>query len=421
MRNRLLKTWEFSSRTRKTLTFSSNKIRLNDDVKTDQGLTLSKPYDLALTHTVTTPAIAPKALKQWLMFEANEEKPDGTSIGYRLLRGADELYWDGAAWVAASTDAHWNSMNQINTNIQALVLTGFDLKIKVNLRTTDQKATPKVRWIKVLALVDFDAWDDLIYDTVVRSMKTTLRATTVIQAEVAASSSTLNLATDYRVENSGYNFTAVRAAYNLTDDPNCFVNLAQSYTPGAAKEDGTAEPGTVTLSSPIASGKIIRLEMEHAPEVAVYTSQDYYEVARLPAIVFENIAAVRVGGRHDQELNDAEGDVIRDLEEGVGVEVLRPRQSTIRFDFAIHASPLDLAKMIDAVDAWMAANRILRSWGFDETLNLDPINEADTKDKTNIEDVVMSTGAFQLRGVSFYARASRDVNLVLNVNLNMNP
>lgn len=95
----------------------------------------------------------------------------------------------------------------------------------------------------------------------------------------------------------------------------------------------------------------------------------------------------------------------------------------MRFDFAIHASPLDLAKMVEAVDRWMATTRLLRTWGFDEQINLDPVNEMDSSDKTNLEDVVMTTGSFQLRGVPFYIRDAKDGNLVLNVNVNgsLNP
>lgn len=420
---KLIKSFNFTTRNRPKLVFSdSTKIRLNDDDKLDQGLTLKgPPYDLGLSNTVTTWVVAPKAMKRWLMFEAEEIKPTNTSIGYRVLRGVDELYWDGGAWSPATTDAHWSDLPAMNANLQALVPTGFDLKIKVNLRTTDQAVSPKVRWIKILALTDFDSWDDLIYDTVIRSMRSTLRATTAIQFEVAATTSVIDLASTYKIENSGYNFTGVRAAYNLTTDPNSFTNIALSYTPGAINKDGTNEDGQITLSVPVNAGEILRLEMEYEPEVAVFTNQDYYEVARVPAIVFEQVASAKLFNRHDQELNDAEGDSVRDLVNGTAVEVPRPRQTSVRFDFAVHASPLDMARLIDAMDKWVANNRLLKTWGFDDEVNMDPVSEIDTSDSTNIEDVVMATGSFQLRGVPFYVRESKDVNLITNVNLNLIP
>lgn len=421
---KLIKTFEFTKRARPKLTFSdTTKIRLNDDDKLDQGLTLkdNNGFDLGLDNTVTTWMIQPKALKKWLMFEADEVKPANTSIGYRVLRGVDELYWDGAAWSPATTDAHWSDLAAMNANLQALVPTGFDLKIKVNLRTTDQAVSPKVRWIKLLVQVDFDSWDDLIYDTVIRSMRSTLRATTAIQFEVAATTSVIDLATTYKLENSGYNFTGVRAAYNLTTDPNQFSNIASGYTPGPANQDGTNKDGQVALSVPVNAGEVVRLEMEYEPEVAVFTNQDYYEVARVPAVVFENIASARLFARHDQELNDAEGDSVRDLVNGTAVEVPRPRQTTVRFDFAVHASPLDMARVVDAVDKWIASNRLLQTWAFGDEVNMDPVNEIDTSDTTNIEDVVMATGSFQIRGVPFYIRDSKDVNLITNVNLNLIP
>ena len=100
-------------------------------------------YPLGNGHTVETWVISPKKLKQWLGFEALEEVPAGTSVGYRLNVGAGDIYWDGSSWVPATTDAHWNTFQIIGSNIQALVLSSFDLKIKVNLRTTDQDGYTK--------------------------------------------------------------------------------------------------------------------------------------------------------------------------------------------------------------------------------------------------------------------------------------
>ena len=417
---RLIKSFEFSTRVRSKLTFSDpTKIRLNDDSKIDPGLTLRQTgsgFDTGLENFVQTWTVSPKGLKKWMAFEASEETPANTSVRYRVISAGVELYWDGAAWSAPSTDAHWNTQAEVNQNLQALVLTGFDFSIKVNLRSADGVSTPKVRWLKVLVQVAVESWDDLIYDTVIRSMRANLRATTVIQAAVVSTGTTLSLATDYKLENSGYNFTGVSAVYDLTNDPNKFVNLASGYTPGAARPDGTFEDGEVSLSSPINAGSIVRIEMEYEPEIAVFTGQDYYEVQRLPAVVFERINEIKAGARTDQELNDGEGDSVRDIPNGVAVYVPRPRQSTIRFEYAIHASPGDLHRLADAMDKWLSSVRTLRTWAFDEKVSLDPVQEADTGDSVNLDDIVVTTGAFQLRGVPFYVRPEQEVNLIENVN-----
>lgn len=423
MINRLIKDFEFIARERMRIVFSDvAKVRLNDDNKLDQGITLKADadglFDIGLTNTALTWSVAPKALKKWVGFDADIVAPENTSVGFRLLRLSDELYWDGAAWVAATTDAHWNTLAQVSTNIKDLVLTSFDLKVKMNLRTTDPNVSPKIRWIKLLAKVDFDNWDDLIYDTLVRTLRTQLRPTTVLEAEVAATTDTFDLATTYKVENSGYNFVGIKAAYNITDDPNKFINLALSYTAGAVKADGNTEPGQVQLTAPVDAGKIIRLELEYSPTVAVHTDQDY-SVAQVPMLAFENISTQRVNGKHDQELSNAEGDFVRDLVTNMAVEVFRPRQSTVRFEFVIHASPLDMASLVDAVDKWVSNTPLLSTWGMDEQVNVDAVSEIDTSRSENMESVVMASGVFQLRGVPFYMRESKDVPLIKKLNVTL--
>lgn len=417
---RLIKCFEFTTRNRPKVVFSDKtKIRLNDDDKLDQGLTLrltNDLYPLGNGHTVTTWTVSPKGLKKWMGFEASEDLPAGTSIGYRLDIGAGDIYWNGSSWAAATLDAHWNTMAEVQAHIQALVLSGFDFKVKVNLRTTDQTVTPKVRWIKILVQVSIEPWDDLIYDTVIRSMRANLRATTAIQVAVVANTTVLDLGSDYKLENSGYNFTSVKAVYNLSTDPNKFTNLATGYTPGASRPDGTQEDGQVALSATVNAGEIVRIEMEYEPEIAVFTNQDYYEPERLPVVVFERIQSVRLNDRNGQELNDGEGDVVRDMVAMTGVQVPPPRQSAVRFEFACHASPLDLASLNDAMDRWISQTRILKSWAFDEEIAVDPVQEIETGSSSNLDDVTASEGVFQLRGVPFYVRDAIDVDLVENVN-----
>ena len=423
MMNRLIKTFEFIASERKTIEFSDiTKIRLNSDNKLDQGLTLKANagvYDTGLTHTALTKIVAPKGLKRWVGFDADIDAPAGTSVGFRLVRLNQELYWDGSAWSAATTDAHWNTQTQVCDNIESLTPTSFDMRLKINLRTSDPNVSPKIRWAKLLVKVDFDNWDDLIYDTIVNTLLVRLRPTTVIEAEVVADTDTIDLSTPpYQLEDSGYNFVGIKAAYNLTDDPNKFTDLALTYDKGAIKSDGHYEAGQVRLNATVPAGKIIRLEMEYTPTVAVHTNQDY-SVAQVPAVIFENIAAIKAGGGHDQELSDAEGDYVRNLSTGMAVEVFRPRQSTVQFRFAIHASPLDMASLVDAVDKWVANNPLLRTWGFDDQVRLDAVEEISTDDAENMEDIVMATGAFQLRGVPFYMRESQDVSLVKKLNINL--
>ena len=418
MFKKLIKRFDFTTRFRKELTFSDkDKIRLNDDEKTNQGLTLKgTSYDTGDDNYVLLPVTSPKRLKKWLGFEALENLPQGTSAGYRVVLSSGEYYHDGAAWINPTDVSHWNDFKEINRHIESLTLVDFDLQIKVKLKTTDVANTPQVKWIKLLAEVFIDPWDDLIYDTIVGSMRTSLRAITALEFEIVANTSSIDLNSDIQIPNKGYNFTNVVAAYNISSDPNQFKNIADSYNPGAARPDGTFEMGVVNLTEQVNAGEILRIEIEYVPEIAVYTNQDYYEPERLPAIIFERINTVRLRGRHDQELNDGHGEEIRDFDNMEATMVPRPRQSTVRFEFAVWASPLDMSRLCDGIDRWVSKNRILKSWGFDDTLNMDIVNELETSDKTNLDDVVMANGIFQLRGVPFYKREAKIISLVQTVN-----
>lgn len=419
---RLIKTFPIEKRNRSKFTFSDKtKIRLNDDDKLDQKIQLiasAGEYPTDDDITVTTWTFNPRKLKQWLLFEAVEDKPTGTSIGYRLVTddGATELYWNGASWTAATLDTHYSSAEDIRDNISNLTLTGFTLAIKAKLKS-DGQATPLLKELKLLYQVDLVPWDDLIYDTIIRELRNSLRATTVIQAAVVSDTSQIDLSTTYKLENSGYNFTGVKSAYNLSSDPNAFSNIADSYTPGPITEDGTNEDGQVNLTTLVSEGDIIKLEMEYEPEIAVYTDQDFYEVKRIPLLVFEKINTIRPGARTDQELTDREGESIRNLATGSGVEVPPPRQSTILFEYALHSHPLDSARIVDAMDNWLSNNKLLNTFAADEQIVLDPVDEITTSKTIDLDDITTSTGAFQLRGVKFYVRPAKDVFIVQNTNV----
>ena len=418
MFKKLLKRYDFTTRKRRELTFSDkDKIRLNDDEKTDQALTLvGSSYDMGDDNWVLLPKMSPKKLKKWLLFEALEETPENTSVGYRVVLTSGEFYHDGAAWTTPSDVSHWNDFKTVNRKIKELNLEDFDIQIKVKLKTTDASSTPRVKWIKLLAEVFIDPWDDLIYDTIVGSMQDSLRASTALEFAVANNITSINLETDIQIQNKGYNFTNVLAAYNISTDPNQFNNIADNYAPGDLRPDGTNEFGTVNLTEQVNAGEILRIEMEHVPEIAVYTNQDYYEPERLPAIVFERVASVRIRQGHDQELNGGQGDNIRDFDNMEAIYIPRPRQSTVRFEFAVWSSLIDMSRVCDGIDRWISNNKTIRSFGFDEVLNMDSVNEIETSDKTNLDDVVMANGSFQLRGVPFYKRQEKTIPLVQTIN-----
>jgi hypothetical protein len=419
MIRRLPKFYEFTARNRKLLTFSDkDKVRLNDDNKVDPHLSLKGEgsYSTDNDINVLTWAMNPQGLKQWLAFEAEEETPAGTSVGYRLVMGGDEYFWNGSAWTTGTGNDDYCSALDFNANIQSLTLTSREFKVRIKLKTTDANATPTIKRLKFAGNIFVSWWDDLIYDTIIKELLNSFRAVTAIEVAAVSATSTIDLGGTYKLDNSGYNLTGVVAAYNLTTDPEAFNNIAQSYTPGAQRPDGAFEDGSITLSQSVNEGDIVRLEMQYTPEVAVFTNQDYYEVERFPMLVFENIRTVRLKDGTDQEMGSFPSDAVKNFSDNTAIQMFKPRQSTVRFDFAIHAKGYDLARLSDAMDSWLESHRTLKSHALDETINVDSVDEIAVGNSINLDDKATSTGSFQLRGVPFHIKPAEDKYLVERVN-----
>lgn len=423
MMKKQIMVWPVEGATRKEFLFTDTTVRLNDDIPSDPYLALRQvdgEFPVGGEHSVRTRIMSPKAVKKWLKFEAEEEKPDGTDIGYRLvvLNGTKELFWNGAAWAAAGA-GEWNTLAQVCTNIASYELEDYDLAIKVNLTTTDAAATPKVRRFKVVAEIAVEWNDDLVYDTLVRRLKADLRPTTIIRIAVNETTSTIDLSTDYKTENSGYNFTGAKAVYNLTSDPKKLKNILASYTQGPPSKDGDPTPGQVNLTAPANADEILELYLEYVPEVAVQTSMDFYEVARYPALVFEGVTAVKLGDKMNQELkNTGTGsEVVRDFVMNTGFRQQPPKQTAFRIDFMLYCNTVgELVRMQDGVQAWTARNQLLRTWGCDELITLDPLAELETDKGESPEDVVTLKGSWTLRGVPLYMFEATEVPLVQQLN-----
>lgn len=423
---RLAKVFTFDEDSREGLTYSdAAKVRLSNDDRLNYGLELKKGtagFPTAANLTVRTAIIRPMKVKRWVGFDEDADKPDGTLIRYRLLLGplaAVPKWWNGSSWTAAGA-SDWNTAQELATNLQYLAIPYAELAVLVNLVSTNALVTPHLREIRLLGEFEIEWWDDLIYDGVIRSLTSTLRATTDVQFAVAATTSLLDFLTDYPIENKGYNFTGVRAVYNLTDDPQALSNLAGAYTPGAMKPDGSFEPGSVALLSPIAAGKTVKVVLEHVPEIAVHTSQDYYEPERLPAVIFERISDVPTGDRSTQRDNDLPGILVRNVGTLTAVDVGAPRQLAVRMEYVVLAMlQMDQARITDALNRWAANHRVLRTWGLDEKVRVEQEVSLGTDSKTDLNDVKASNGAILLRGVTFWLRDAKNVPLVSEINLTL--
>ena len=438
MLNRIIKNWCFDDNIRNDLVFSdSTKVRLNTENKVEPGIMLKAdslgnyPTDDDLF--IETPLIEPNAVKTWLLFEPIFESeqgtldlPDGTSLGFKVKTSGDDYYWDGADWVVAGL-SNWNTEAEIRINISTFpIVTIGNKKIGfiINLKTTDKKVTPKVSELKLLGQFDIEYFDDLVYDSLIRLLNTDFRSTSVVRFNTGSSSiSSINLATI--LENKGYNIFDVESVYNLTDDSLKLTNLHSSYALGTVKQDGhTFEAGTETFNASIPANKLVDIKFNYVPEISVKVNQDYFETPAYPHIVFTRIKTVDKTGFIMRATNSVTQDFIRDKENDSAVVHDSPSQNSYRFDFMLYTAEIDQFTLTDAIRRFFAQTKKLITWGLANTHNLIIVDEIDTVGNSldagnDSSGTNLSKGTFDIQGVLFFDKQSKDVPLLTSLNLNI--
>lgn len=439
MLNRLIKNWCFDEKIRDELIFSDpTKIRLNTEDKVNPRIMLKeinilKEYSTDDDLFIKTPLIEPMALKNWLLFEpiyTSEpgilDLPDGTSLGFKVRTSGDDYYWDGSNWVVAGL-SDWSTESEIRVNINTFpIATIGDKKIGfiINLKTTDKKVTPEVSELKLLGQFDIEFFDDLVYDSLIGLLNDNFRSTSVVRFNTDSSSiSSIDLATI--LENKGYNIFDVESVYNLTDDPLKLSNLHDSYTPGAQKQDGiTFEPGTETFTANIPAGKSVDVRFTYVPEISVKVNQDYFENPSYPHIVFTRITPIDKRGLVMRDTNSVPQDFIRDKENDTAVVHDTPSQNSYRFDFMLYTTEIDQFTLTDAIRRFFANTKKLVTWGLYNEHNLKIVDEIDTVGNSldngnDSSGTNLSKGAFDVEGVLFFDKASKDVPLLTSLKLNL--
>lgn len=422
---RIILSLVFKEDIRDALVFSNTaKIRLNSENSGDTRIQLKlndtlKEYPKDADLFIETPMFEPHVLKRWLKFEAivkedstTHSLPAETSIGFKLKTSIGNLYWNGSAWVTAGL-SNWSTEAEVNQNIAALDIAAIGdqkLGFVVNLKTSNAKLTPEVRELKVLGEFDIEFLEDLVYDSVIRTLNTTFRSSSILRFPTSGDTDSIDISSV--LEKKGYNITAVRAVYDLTDDPLRLANLKSSYALGPVKKDGwTYEPGTVTLSSTIPNGNIVEVVFEYVPEILVRTSQDFYEATAFPSIVFEGITS------QDRIQADGVGeDAIRDKANLSAVQQYECRQTTLRFTYAVFTdSQTDQMRLLQDIHEFFTNTRRIRRWGLGDEFDVRVFQQLSTtgnQREADSQDTNVAMGVFDVLQVLFYDRPARDVPLV---------
>jgi hypothetical protein len=393
----LIKTFEFSEDVRRDITLSAG-CRLNPATnRIELKANAAGVYDTdPLGFNFTTWLINPETAKQWLGFQAFEVHPRdvdadiATPIRYRLGDGTTEYHWNGAAWVASST--LWNTEAEVAAGMPAFPIAQQKLRITANLSTDDSRYTPALSAIKVLYATDVVFQEDLIYRSLVRSLRETIRPVADWPVTMLADGATFDL--DSTKLDTPYNVTNVVGAYATDTDPNRLSNLLSSYNPTTK---------VVTLVSPLTEGDELWLQFQYEPEVSTHTSRDYIEIGKVPAIVLSdiNISSTFEVGRDDH--------IVLNKTSGASVRVPGPKQQNV--DFVVRFltdKARDLQRLQEAVREWIRANPLLRARGIDERYSLQALNHFDGQGVSG--DGEVHAGRIRLRVLKalFYDRPDED-------------
>lgn len=401
---RLIKTFDFNEGNR-------GRITLNPGVRLDPNnhhLVLSgPPFDDAPASPVIakTWVTNPNTVKQWLGFEAviqhvteGGSDPSGKSIqieltgaGYRLSDGTDEFWWNGSTWEVNTTN--FNTEGEVAINISTFPVTSQQLQIVINLTTTNAGFSPTLRKIKVLWASDIEFMEDYVYRMIVRDLRAKIRPITdyVLQPDLAAPTTTIAL-DDFPLE-TPYNIVGVDSVYDRTADPKSLVDLFLSFDSGT---------NVITLSSAIPTANLARIRLIYEPEVAVTTSQDFDEIAKVPAVVCDDVNLVDASpvGQFDSVVNKS------DLS---AVKVRAPIQGDI--EVILHGltdKGVDQKRLADEIHRYFEENGTVRSPGLDEYFTLWLIDEYDMRTPPGSADMHTGRARFRVRDVVLFVRDSED-------------
>lgn len=389
MTRKLIKVFAFDETKRNAITLGSG-VRLDP---ADGHIKLSGPaYSTAANLSFRTWITRPAAARAWFAFHTETSEPEGTSIKYRLsINGVAQLWWDGSVWVQAGT-SDWNTEAEVSANIAALSAKQRAIQVIANLQTSGADATPVLKRIKVgyEAEIDFD--EDLIGRSLLPALRA-LRGSTSHTVGMAATSSTFDMASIQ----TPYNVRSVEAAYNESSDPALATNLFQSFN---------ANTNQLTLAAPVPAGAKLRVQFTYEPEVALSTSEDYKEFARVPAVLVENVQESQRWEVGKDEF------IIESRDTGAAWELVGGQQRTIDVEISWTCSKaLDISRLGSKLENFFK-DGVLKSVGMDEEYSLQLVSSRGFSPMANQNDTQQARLTGRIRAALFYTREAEQVFVV---------
>lgn len=305
--------------------------------------------------TVRTPRLVAAGVREWKAIEPLVREPEapadvvgaGAACTFRLWDGTDELYHDGTEWRVADA-GEWNTRAELVARFPELPGNVRELALVARLGTTDGRLAPAFYGARVVYRCrQVDALDDALIRTVLASLRDELQVPGVAVWNTTAITSSVNLADEVSGE-FAYDVQAVLAAFNLTDDPDELAELP-----------GTFAAGVWTPTTPIASGKQVRLEFSYLPHLVASLHYEAAQLETLPAVYLAATGEARVvqpGG--DFEVRDTTAAVPTSERLRLPASVIQPVEVRLVAGLAS-----DVRRLRQALATWLgeAGARILIS------------------------------------------------------------
>lgn len=389
---RLIKKFEFLEIVRNDITLGTDT-RLNPEGWLQIEEDANDAYPLTADLNVQTWITNPLGAREWIGFEAevvNFEIDDvvKTSVGYRLSDGSNQYYWNGAAWAVSTTQ--WNTEVEVATNISSFVITSTrQIQVVINLVTTNKLVTPHVKSVKILYTSDTEFQEDIVFRSLIPSMKAFMEVKGRYQIVMSATGSTIDL-NDYPLDNP-YDIVGIDAVYNITDDPGKYDDLFLSYDTSTK---------IITLSSSVSTDKSVRVVFLYRPLVADSTGRDYNENDKTPAINFDSIGIVNSAPL-------AQTDSVINKGTYTGYEIKSPIQGDIEIICRGNAgNAIDAIRISDEVKRYFQQTKQLRSVGLDEKYDLFLDEKYSSNPIVGRGDVHSFTFRFKILHVLFFTKGS---------------
>lgn len=388
-----------------------SKVTLGINTRLDpegQGIMLVSDLSTGLYSTdddlyVKTWIYNPSSCKGWIGFEVEDiqgmvDYQVVTSLGFRLSDGTDEYYWDGSDWSESTSE--WNDEGEIANNISSFPYSDRKLQVVVNLKTTNSRATPIVKSIKVLFLSDIELKEDLIFSSFIGSLESQIRVKGRHLITLTEDSDELDLKEDYPLE-TPYNIPSIDGAYNHTDDPLHDENLLSSFNPTTR---------VVSLTGELESGKEVWVDFFWVPEFSVSTSLDFNEPEKVPCVILDDLKQLGGAGyiAENSVINRATG-------QGYLVEYAQADlEFLIRF---MTDKAIDMLRLSDEVRRFFANNKLLRSVGLDREYDIRIVSDWDMLSSAGERGLIEANMTVQILRALFFEKEAEAVTSVTKLYL----